>query len=98
MSEEKPRAVCRSDYRQPDFWIDSVDLHFELGEVDTRVRARLKLRLNEALAGDRPPLVLHGEELDTEAVVLDGRPLGEREYHVSNDELTISDVTIRFEL
>jgi aminopeptidase N len=98
MSEEKPATVYRSDYRQPDYWIDSVDLHFELGEVDTRVRARLALRLNEALAGDRPPLVLHGEELATEAVVLDGRPLGEREYHVANDRLTISDVPSRFEL
>ena len=98
MSEDKPRAVYRKDYRQPDYWIDSVDLHFELGDAETRVRARLKLRLNESIAGDRPPLVLQGEELTTEAVLVDGRELGEREYHISHDELTISNVPSRFEL
>jgi aminopeptidase N len=98
MSEDKPGAVYRKDYRQPDYWIDSVDLHFELGEAETLVRARLKLRLNDAIAGDRPPLVLQGEELTTEAVLLDGRELDEREYHTAHDELTISNVPSRFEL
>ena len=60
MSDEKPQPVYRTDYRPPDYRIDEVDLHFELGEEDTIVSARLSVRIDDALAGDTPPLVLDG--------------------------------------
>ena len=36
MSAEKPRSIHRADYRPPDYWIDAVDLYFDLGEERTR--------------------------------------------------------------
>ncbi len=63
MSEEKPTTIYRKDYRPPDYRIETVDLHFELGEAVTRVRSKLSVRLAESIRGERPPFVLCGEEL-----------------------------------
>ncbi len=69
---EKPKATHRGDYQPPDYFIDRVDLEFELDESATRVRATLQVRRNPALQGDPPPFVLNGEELATERVAIDG--------------------------
>ncbi len=98
MSSDKPQVICRSDYREPDYWVDTVDLDFELGETETAVRARLGVRRNESLSGDPPPLVLLGEELSLERVWLDGEPLAASRYHVAEDTLTVDGVPARFEL
>ena len=41
-----PQPVRLADYRPPDFLIDTVDLVFELGDTDTRVKSRLRIRRN----------------------------------------------------
>ena len=63
MSGEKPQTIYRADYREPDYWIDSVDLDFDLGDDVTAVRAKLGVRRNPMLRGDPPPTVLAGEAL-----------------------------------
>ncbi len=98
MSGEKPQPVYRNDYRQPDYWIDEVDLHFELGEDDTWVNASLSVRINDLLSGDPPPLVLHGEDLDLVRVRLDGRELRPAEYLADEKSLTLQKVPRRFRL
>ncbi len=98
MSDEKPQPVYRADYRQPDYWIDEVNLHFELGEEDTWVSALLSVRINDSLAGDAPPLVLQGEELDLAYVRLDGRELRPAEYLADEKSLTVQNVPRRFQL
>ena len=57
MSSEKPQAVLREDYCPPDYWIDSADLCFDLGEEQTEVRARLEIRRRNDLVGDQGKLV-----------------------------------------
>jgi aminopeptidase N len=98
MTSEKPQTVHRKDYREPDYWIDAVDLDFELGEDETLVRARLQLRRNEGLSGDPPALELVGEELDCRGVWLDGEELPASRYHASPDGLRVERVPARFEL
>jgi aminopeptidase N len=98
MSDEKPRAVHRADYRPPDYQIDAVDLHFDLGDEVTRVTARLAVRRSEWLAGDPPPLVLDGVGLVHVAIRLDGRELRASEYHVADDSLTVHAPPARFQL
>ena len=80
MSEEKPVTYYRKDYREPDYWIDQVDLDFELEAEATEVTAILSIRRNETLEGDAPPLVLDGEELETLGVWLDGEALSDSAY------------------
>ena len=43
MKDPRPQPIHRKDYRPPGFWIDEVELHFELGATCTRVRATLGL-------------------------------------------------------
>ena len=96
MSAEKPQAVHRLDYRPPDYYIDTVDLDFSLGEDETIVGARLGLRRNPDLEGDAPPLVLSGEELELLEIAVDGRPLAETSWHVDGGQLTVTGVPERF--
>jgi aminopeptidase N len=98
MSPEKPRTIYRADYRPPDYWIDSVDMRFELGDEHTQVTAVLGVRRDEALRGDVPPLVLDGEELELLSVAIDGRSLSQSEYHVGDEKLVIARPPARFEL
>ena len=98
MSTEKPQAVLREDYCPPDYWIDRVDLSFDLGEEETQVRSRLEVRRREDLSGDLPPLILVGEELECLGVWLDGEVLPTNRYHVSHEELRIDAPPARFQL
>ena len=45
-----PRPVRLADYMPPAFLIDTVDLVFDLGADDTRVKSRLGIRRNPAVS------------------------------------------------
>src|SRR5215831_10850920 len=45
-----PQPVRLADYQPPAYLIDTVDLAFELGPEDTRVKSRLGIRRNPAVA------------------------------------------------
>ncbi len=77
-----PHPVRLADYQPPSFLIDTVDLVFELGADETRVRSRLGLRRNPAIPEPAPALHLDGEALDLVAVALDGEPLGANRYQL----------------
>ena len=38
MSDEKPQTIYRRDYVAPDYWVETVDLHFELARIDLKYR------------------------------------------------------------
>ena len=59
LRDAQPVAVRREDYAAPAWWIDTVDLTFDLDPSKTRVLNRMRLRRN----GDVPvqPLRLDGE-------------------------------------
>ncbi len=63
-------ATCRADYSPPAFWIDTVDLTFDLDPAKTRVLNRMNLRRNP----DVPlqPLRLDGEDLNLSRVLVNG--------------------------
>jgi aminopeptidase N len=75
-----PQPVRLADYRPPDFLIDTVDLVFDLGDAETRVKSRLRLRRNPAGADRAAPLRLDGEALELVALALDGEALGANRY------------------
>jgi len=95
-TETKPRAVLRKDYRPPPYWIETVELAFELGRDSTLVRSRMRLLRNAQSRGG--PLVLDGEALETLAVRVDGRELGAAEYSIENDHMTFDSVPDEFVL
>ena len=86
-----PRAIYLKDYRAPDFFIDTVNLRFDLGEERTRVRAQLQMR-RAATTAANAPLTLNGHGFELESVTLDGRALPNTDYVVEADSLTLAQV------
>ena len=87
MTELQP--VYRKDYRQPDYWIDRVELRFVLEESGATVDSRLHCRRHPGASADAP-LVLDGEELELRKIVLDGQELPEERWSVDNERLTVT--------
>ena len=77
-----PQPVRLADYRPPAYLIDTVDLVFELGTADTRVKSRLGIRRNPAVAERATALHLDGEALELVSLALDGEPLGANRYQL----------------
>ncbi len=88
-----PQAILRSDYRAPDFWVDTVNLRFDLEESDTRVNARIAFKRNPDAKADAP-LCLHGEQLQLEALSIDGKAV--EDYQLDDNSLTINAVPDAF--
>jgi aminopeptidase N len=70
MLEGQTKAICRVDYTAPAFWIDTVDLTFDLDPTKTRVLNKMRVRRNP----DAPTqaLRLDGEELNLARVMVNG--------------------------
>jgi aminopeptidase N len=98
MKKTQPVATYRQDYSPPDYRIDAVELDFDLGVETTRVRSRLEIRAAGDGDGDTRPLVLDGESLELLRISLEGRPLGDGEYHLDETSLTIPAPPRRFTL
>ncbi|MCG2594309.1 aminopeptidase N [Ramlibacter sp. XY19] len=71
MREGQSKVIYRSDYQPPAFWIDAVELVFDLDPAKTRVLNRMRIRRNP----DVPPqaLRLDGEELNLSRVLVAGQ-------------------------
>jgi aminopeptidase N len=94
-----PRPTRLADYRPPAFLIDTVDLVFELGPQDTRVKSRLGIRRNPAASEPGGALHLDGEALELLSLALDGEPLGSNRYQLLPEGgLILADVPDAFTL
>lgn len=97
MKDASPQTIYLKDYTQPPYWITDVDLVFNLEEQETLVTSTLSLSRNDSVSGVHP-LVLQGEELVLESVLIDGRLLETSEYDVTDTDLTIHSVPEVFKL
>ena len=70
MREGTASAVYRLQYQAPAFWVDTVDLAFDLDPAKTRVLNKMRLRRNPDVATQ--PLRLDGEELNLARVLVNG--------------------------
>src|ERR1700730_6833223 len=94
-----PRQVRLAEYRPPDFLIDTVDLVFELGDSDTRVKSRLRIQRNPESSDRSAAVQLDGEELALVSLALDGEPLGPNRYDLpAEGGLILADVPDAFSL
>ncbi len=66
-----PQVIRRADYAPPAFWIDSVELSFDLDPIKTRVLSKMQVRRNPDAAQDAP-LRLDGDELNLARVLVNG--------------------------
>ncbi|HQQ70921.1 MAG TPA: aminopeptidase N, partial [Alicycliphilus sp.] len=70
MKEGQAKAVQRLDYTPPAFWIDSVELTFDLDPTKTRVLNKMQVRRNSAAVPQS--LRLHGQDLNLARVLVNG--------------------------
>jgi len=89
MRTEEHRPVRLSEYRPPDWLIESVELDFKLHPTQTPVRATLKVKPNPA-AGAPAPLILDGDETSLVSVKIDGQLLPTDRYMATPERLTIA--------
>lgn len=71
MREGQNAVIYRADYQAPPFWIDTVELCFDLDPAKTRVLNRMKLRRNPDVP--HQPLKLDGDELNLARVLVNGQ-------------------------
>jgi aminopeptidase N len=98
MRDAQPSTIFLSDYRVPDFLIDSTTLRFELGEASSLVHSVLALRRNPDAAAQDTPLQLHGTALELVSLSIDGRQLNDSEWSQSGEQLSIANVPASFTL
>ena len=89
MRTEEHRPVRLSEYRPPDWLVETVDLDVKLHPTQTPVRATLKFKPNPA-AGAPAPLVLDGDGLTLVSLKIDGAQVPQDGYVASPDGLTIA--------
>ncbi len=97
VKEATPNTIYLKDYTPPAYWIDSINLNFELGEEQTRVVAEMEIRRNTELDGPHM-LQLDGEDLVLGSILLNGRGLSDSEFNITDDMLWIPDVPENFSL
>jgi len=82
-------AIHRADYRAPAFWIDRVDLQFDLDATNTCVSSTLALRRNTQ-PGASDTLVLNGDGLTLESITHNGHALTVADYRLESDRIVIN--------
>jgi len=92
------RPILRQDYRPPAWLIEHVDLTFALDPDTTRVRAHLDVKRNPACPDRKQPLTLHGVDLKTQRVEIDGRPIEARQKSHQDEALVIAQMPDRARL
>ena len=85
---DAPTPKYRKDYAPPPYWVDRVDLRFELGETGTVVEAKLGVRRDPSAATDAP-MILDGEALELLGLMVDGVPLGPDRYRLEGEQLVL---------
>jgi len=99
MRTDTATIVLRDNYTQPAFWVERIDMGFDLDPTATHVAALSVLRRNPA-SKDKD-LVLYGEEIELIALRMNGKTLTKRHYRLEHGKLIIpnapDDVTLEIE-
>ncbi|HBP41566.1 MAG TPA: aminopeptidase N [Halomonas sp.] len=92
-----PQPVYLSDYQPPAYLVTHTELTFDLDPAATRVKARLQIERHPS-ADSQSPLVLNGEHLTLISLAIDGSPLADAAYQLTDEVLHIADVPETFML
>ncbi|MEB0055892.1 MULTISPECIES: aminopeptidase N [unclassified Variovorax] len=92
-AQGQPVAIRREDYVAPAYWIDTVELTFDLDPNKTRVLNRMRMRRNPAVPVQ--PLRLDGDELNLARVLVDNHGAS---FRIEGDQLVIDALPDAFEL
>jgi aminopeptidase N len=85
---DTPKEVFLKDYKSPDYYFDTVDLKFSLGEEKTIVYSRITVY--PSVEGSTSPLVLDGQDMKLVSIKVNGKELKEEDFHLDSRHLTLS--------
>ena len=97
-SDPQPKTILLSDYRIPDYRIETVNLQFDLDETRTTVKSLLTVVCNHDRCEGIHPLVLNGRDLKLLSLKLDGQDVDPKHFVQDNDRITLLPVPERFVL
>ncbi len=86
---QAPQTIYLKDYQPPHYWIDTVDLTFELDPSSTIVRSRLAMRRNPESSQHQDVLRLNGEGLKLQSITIDDKVLQASQYQQDEESLTL---------
>ncbi|MDI1339344.1 aminopeptidase N [Polaromonas sp.] len=89
LREGQATAIHRADYVAPAYWIDTVDLSFDLDPAKTRVLNKMTLRRNADVPAQ--PLKLDGEELNLARVLVNGQGTS---FKMDGDKLVLENLPL----
>src|SRR5437762_13365964 len=87
MREGQTNVILRADYRPPAYWIETVELTFDLDPAKTRVLNRMKMRRNTQV--ERQPLRLDGDDLNLSRVLVNGQGTS---FKIDNGKLLLENL------
>jgi aminopeptidase N len=96
MKKHEPKYL--KDHRPPAYWIDNIDLQFDLYEEEVILTSFMKIRRNQEQAGEHTPLVLDCKEPDILHVVAGDMVLLPGEYELGKDYFKLNRVPELFTL
>ncbi|MDH5464790.1 MAG: aminopeptidase N, partial [Thiovulaceae bacterium] len=97
MSETDVETIYLEDYEKPPFLVEKNALTFVLDDSKTHVTNVMQIKRN-ARDADAMPLVLSGENMVLDKVILDGVELHATQYELSTHSLTLHNLPHTFEL
>ncbi|MDO9181752.1 MAG: aminopeptidase N, partial [Bacteriovorax sp.] len=95
MKSDTPKIIKLSEYKKPDYMVQTIDLVVYLENTQTLVQSKMKLK---KASGEMGPLRLNGEELQLKSIAINGKKLAATDYSLEDDLLVIHDVPAEFEL
>ena len=98
MSRTDHHPIKRADYRSPEYLVDFIHLCFRLGESDTVVKARSRIRRNPESSTTGNELFLFGELLELVEISIDGEIVAPNRMKRSDEGLLVQEVPQAFTL
>ena len=89
MRTDNPPTILREQYTPPAYFVDTVDMGFDLDPIETRVATRIQLTRN--VASDDHTITLSGDELRLIKISMNGKALAEPAYQLVDGNLLIAD-------
>ncbi|MBX7228019.1 MAG: aminopeptidase N [Burkholderiaceae bacterium] len=90
MRTEQAITVFRKDYTPPGFWVEHVNMGFDLDLKTTVVAAEFTVKRNRA--SPQTSLRLFGRECPLVWIAVNGRRLSKADYHIEDELLTIENM------
>ena len=91
--KNQTKTIYLSDYKVPEYLADKTELSFYLGEESTKVISTVSYRKNPKSSDDTGVLTLFGEELELNALVLNGNKISVDDYTLVSGGLKLNNLT-----